>query len=83
MTHEERLNHINATMQAIQHGWPFLLVELQSAVNEKTASLVAQNDEQTRGAIKALQEFMNLPEVLQQEREGLTAALSDEDAASN
>lgn len=78
---DERIDHINKTLSAIQHGWPFLLVELENAIKAKTESLIAQNDEQTRGAIKALRDLMNLPETLHYEREGLTAALSDEDAA--
>lgn len=80
---EGRLSQINQTMQAISTGWPFLLVELESMIAEKTESLIAQNNDEVRGAIKALQAVMNLPETLQQEREGFTAALSDEDAAHN
>jgi hypothetical protein len=81
MTNEERLDHINKTMQAIAVGWPFLLVEIESTIRDKTESLIVKDDEQTRGAIKALRDLTSLPETLHQEREGLTAALSDEDAA--
>jgi hypothetical protein len=82
MNTEDRITHINHAMQAIQTGWPFLLVEIESAIKQKTESLISQNNEETRGAIKALQDLMNLPETLQQEREGLIAALSEEDAAN-
>jgi DNA anti-recombination protein RmuC len=81
MNIEDRLNHINHAMQAIQTGWPFFLAELDAAIQTKTESLISQNSEETRGAIKALRELKNLPEALQHEREALTAALSDEDAA--
>lgn len=81
MTHDERLQHINQLMQAIQPGWPFLLAELETMIQGKTESLIAQNDDETRGAIKALRQLIDLPQTLHQEREGLTAALSDEDAA--
>lgn len=81
MTHDERLQHINQLIQAIQPGWPLLLAELETMIREKTESLIAENNEETRGAIKALRQLIELPQTLHQEREGLTAALSDEDAA--
>lgn len=82
MNIEERISTINQTMQAIQVGWPFLLAELESMIEAKTNSLIAQNNEETRGAIKALRDLKNLPETLHQEREGLTAALSEQSDAA-
>lgn len=80
-SYEARLNHINQTMNAIQTGWHFLLAEIELRIEAKTESLISQNNEETRGAIKALRDLRNLPEALQHEREALIAALSDEDAA--
>jgi hypothetical protein len=81
MTLDERLKQINQTMQAIQSGWPFFMAEIERQIADKTADLIAQENEQTRGAIKAFQSLRDLPEALHQEREAITAALSPEDAA--
>lgn len=85
MTHEEigaRVGQIGRTLDALRDAWPSLSAEIQSRIEDRTNALITANDEQTRGGIKELRNLLNLPETLQQEREGLTAALSDEDAAN-
>lgn len=69
-----RTEQIEATLQAIQPGWPFLLAEIQTLINEQIQRLVIQNNEETRGRIKALRDLMNLPETLEAERAGILAA---------
>jgi len=83
MTPDQRVEHIDAALQAIQPGWPFLLTELKAQVERETERLIIQNNEETRGRIKALRDLMNLPEALEAERAGILAAeLPDPDSAS-
>jgi hypothetical protein len=77
-----RLEQIEAALQAIQPGWPFLLAEVQTQIEREIERLVIQNNEETRGRIKALRDLMNLPEALEAERDGILAAeLPDPDSA--
>lgn len=78
---KERLGHINRLLEVMPSAWPFLLVELENTIRDKTESLISKEDEETRGAIKALRNLLNLPSDLQHEREALTVALSEQDAA--
>lgn len=84
MTHEEiqeRINHLTDAIEAMRPGWRYIRQELQALAASYTEQLVNQDSEQTRGRIKALRELMELPETLQSERDGMSAALSDMDAA--
>jgi hypothetical protein len=85
MTREEveaRIGQISATLGVLQAAWPLLTREIQARIEQHTRSLVAENNEQTRGRVKALLDLMDLPESLQQERESLTAALSEQSDAA-
>lgn len=82
MTPEERISQIQKTLEAIQNGWPFHLALLNERIAEMTEALIQNDNEQTRGAIKELRRLTGIPETLAQERDWLSAALSDEDAAS-
>lgn len=81
MTAQQRLDYLNATLAALHGCWPHLVQEIQARIDSKTAQLIGENNEQTRGAIKALRDLIDLPAALQQERDHITAALSDPDAA--
>lgn len=81
MTPQERIAQINQTLTAIQTGWLFLCAELDERINSLTAQLISADNEQTRGRIKALRDLKELPDTLTQEREGIQAALSEQDAA--
>lgn len=74
MNQPERLNHIEATLKAIPNGWPFLMVELKLIIAQHIERLITQDDEETRGRIKALRDLLDLPEVLESERQSITAA---------
>lgn len=73
----DRINQIDLALGAIQNGWPFLLAEINERIDSLTQSLIAQNDEQTRGRIKALRDLKELPETLKQERESISAGLAE------
>jgi len=77
-----RIDEIDTALQAIRPGWPFFMAQLQARIADETERLITQNNEETRGRIKALRELMDLPETLEGERVGLLAAeLPDEGSA--
>ena len=76
-----RLALIEQQLQAIQTGWPFFMALLNDRITELTARLIANDSEQIRGRIKELKALTELPETLQQEREGISAELPDLDSA--
>lgn len=82
MTNDERLDRINRTLAGLGGVWDLLKAEIQARIESLTSDLIAQDDEQKRGAIKELRNLLDLPETLHQERESIAAALSDEDAAN-
>lgn len=81
MTPEDRVHEIQKTLEAIQNGWPFLLSVLDARIAGLTEALINNDNEQTRGRIKALRELKELPETLAQERDGISAELSERDSA--
>lgn len=77
-----RIEQIDAILKVIQSGWPFLLAEVQARIADETERLITQNNEETRGRIKALRDLLTLPETLESERAGILAAeLSEQDSA--
>lgn len=72
----ERLNELNAVLPALS-AWPSISVEIERRIGDLTERLIAQDSEQTRGAIKELRYLIDLPAVLQVERDHLAAGLSD------
>lgn len=81
MEHEDRINQISAGLERMAHAWPFVAGEIEARAKELIESLLNQDNEQTRGQIKALRWVMDLPSTLAQERDGMSAALADEAAA--
>jgi rubrerythrin len=81
MNSEDRIKEIQRTIEAIQNGWPFFLALINERASELTESLISQENEQTRGAIKELRRLTELPANLQQEMSSISAALADEAAA--
>jgi len=81
MTPSERLAYIDKVLSACKDAWPVLMVEVDSKIGALTEQLISSDNEQTRGRIKALCDLKELPVSLAQERDGIRAALSEEDAA--
>ena len=73
---EARMTELNRLLPSMP--WELVCAEVRSRIADLTASLVAANNEETRGAIKALMSLLDLPVALEQEREGLTAELPEE-----
>lgn len=76
MTLQERIEQINKQLHALQS--PALIDLLKDRIEELTEKLIGEENEQTRGRIKALRDLLNLPKALQHEHEGITAELSEE-----
>jgi hypothetical protein len=79
MSARARLAEISNTLQGIQTGWPYVLAEINSRIESLTVQLISQESEQVRGRIKALCDLRDMPETLQQERDGISAGLSEQD----
>lgn len=77
----ERISQITRTLDAIRNGWPLLAEEIDARLGELTEQLINNENEQTRGQIKALRWMKDLPVALAQERGGISADLSDKDSA--
>lgn len=77
----ERIAQIDTTLQAITAGWPCLQAEINERIAALTESLISENNEETRGRIKALRDLLELPDTLQQEREGIRAELPEPGSA--
>lgn len=78
---KERLEYIADFLARTKTAWPLIAAEIDTRVAELTEQLISQDNEQTRGRIKALVAMKELPETLHQEFEGMRAALSEQDAA--
>lgn len=85
MTEEyrRRVAEITNGLRAIQSGWPFLLVETEKLIAAHTRSLITQNNDETRGRIKALMALQDLPQALDQERQGFIEAITSQEAAES
>ena len=78
---DERIAHINRTLEAVKQGWPLLAEEIDARLGELTEQLINNDNEQTRGQIKALRWMKELPASLQSQRDSMSAALADQAAA--
>lgn len=77
----ERIAQITRTLEAIKGGWPLLAEEIDARMAELTEQLINNDNEQTRGQIKALRWVKELPASLQSQGDGMRADLSEQDSA--
>lgn len=71
-----RINTITQLLDALNPMWHLLTLELDGIQYNLTQSLIAANDEQTRGKLKMLLAIKELPETLLSERQVLNDGLS-------
>lgn len=81
MSQDTRIAEIQKTLEAIHHGWPFLLAHIDQQIAGLTEKLINNDNEQARGAIKELRRLRELPETLTHERDRISADLSEQDSA--
>lgn len=72
-----RANTLTQLMEAMRNAWPFLLPAIVQMRDEKTQALIANEDPEVRGFIKAYQCLIDLPETVKAELEQLEQALAD------
>lgn len=72
MTELEQLNQILIGME-----WTKVTAYLNKEIDRLTEKLISQNNDETRGRIKALKYVVNLKDSLTAERDGIIASLED------
>lgn len=76
---KERVEYIAAFLDRTKTAWPLIVAEIDAKVGELTTQLINNDNEQTRGRIKALVAMKELPETLLSELEGMRTPLSGQD----
>lgn len=76
---KERVEYIAAFLDRTKAAWPLIVAEIDVEVGELTTQLINNDNEQTRGRIKALVAMKELPETLLSELEGMRTPLSGQD----
>jgi type VI protein secretion system component VasF len=77
-----RVNQVQGLLNAIEGAWAPLARELARMRAEKVESLVTENNEQTRGAVKQIDEVLQLPNNLREELLSLINSLPETGEAS-
>lgn len=73
-----RITTITQLLDALPSIWPLLTSEIESLQYDLVQSLIAENNEQKRGMIKALSMIKELPQSLESERKVLNDGLSND-----
>ena len=73
-----RITTITQLLDALPSIWPLLTSEIESLQYDLVQSLIAENNEQKRGMIKALSMIKELPQSLESERKVLNDGLSQD-----
>lgn len=73
-----RITTITQLLDAIPSIWPLLTSEIERLQYDLIQSLIAENNEQKRGMIKALSMIKELPSSLESERQVLNDGLSQD-----
>lgn len=75
---EQRIGEIGRWLEARGQSWPFFAAEVARRIEALTLDLIAQDNEQTRGRIKALRDVLDMPASLASERDGMSAGLAEQ-----
>jgi hypothetical protein len=76
----ERRGQVTALLNALPAAWSLLAAELRQRRADLLERLVAADDPELRGAIKEIDQILQLPNNLQQELLSFVNALPDEGA---
>lgn len=74
---KSRTAELTQLTEAMRNAWPFLLPVIKQMQADKTQSLIAAENPEARGAIKALQGLIDLPETVKAELEQIRQQLED------
>lgn len=72
-----RLDQVQTTLNALDGAWAPLAREFERIRGEKVAALITANNEEVRGAIKFIDEVLQLPNNLRQELLSLANSLPE------
>jgi hypothetical protein len=72
-----RANRLKQLTEAMRSAWPVLWPVLQEMRDDKTQALIAAENPETRGFIKAVVALIELPESVKAELEQLAQTLED------
>lgn len=78
----DRLEYLDKLIAAMDGAWPRIASEIEHRIDAKLLTLIASENAEARGAIKALKDLLDLPATLKSERDHITAELSERDSAS-
>lgn len=70
-----RVNEIQSVLNALPGAWAPLAREFERIRADKVLALITENNEQTRGAVKQIDEMLQLPNNLRQELLSLVNSL--------
>jgi len=73
----DRILQLERFIGSVSPNWDHVAREIDSHIDGLIMSLIAQNNEETRGKIKALRDLRDLPTVLKQELDAIKAELPD------
>lgn len=72
-----RIDQVQSALNALAGAWAPLAREFERIRAEKVAALVTRNNEQTRGAVKQIDEVLQLPNNLREELLSLVNSLPE------
>ncbi len=81
MSADARLEYLDVLIKTVENAWPRVAIEIQERIDHQVGSLICSENPEARGAIKALQNLLELPDLLKQERASINAELSERDSA--
>lgn len=76
----DRKDELKQTLQAIGLGWAAVVSEIDARVESLTETLIASENEEIRGRIKALRDFKDFPAQLESELRGIESELPERDS---
>jgi hypothetical protein len=74
----DRLDYLNDVL--ISMDWSKIVIEIQRNIDDLTAKLIRENNEETRGAIKALKQVLELKQTFQYEQQQIKESFSNTDS---
>lgn len=72
---QDRISQLERFIGSVSPNWDQVAREIDGQIDGLVLSLIAQNNEETRGKIKALRDLRDLPTALKQELDAIKAEL--------
>lgn len=72
---QDRISQLERFIGSVSPNWDQVAREIDGQIDGLVLSLIAQNNEETRGKIKALRDLRDLPIAMKQELDAIKAEL--------